>query len=328
MGRVLTYAVTLWAVVTLNFLLPRLLPGDPFLWLSGEAGEEVAVLTEEQHRVLMARYGLDRPLPEQYRRYLAGLARGDLGFSIYYREPVAALVGRRLPWSLLVVGGATLLSLGVGVALGAASVWRRGRLLDRSLLVGLLVVGEIPAFLVGMVLLVGLAGVLGWFPLGGARTPFAGPVPPWQAVADVLHHAALPVAALAISQLGGFYLLSRNSLVTVLAKDFIRTARAKGVPERLVRDRHALRNALLPIVTRGAMQFGAAVGGSVLVENVFAYPGVGRLMGEALAVRDYPLLQGTFLVLAVAVMGANLAADLVYRWLDPRVGSGGEPGGR
>ncbi|MEW5934565.1 MAG: ABC transporter permease, partial [Bacillota bacterium] len=155
MGRVLTYAVTLWAVVTLNFLLPRLLPGDPFLWLSGEAGEEVAVLTEEQHRVLMAQYGLDRPLPEQYRRYLAGLARGDLGFSIYYREPVAALVGRRLPWSLLVVGGATLLSLGGGVALGAASVWRRGRLLDRSLLVGLLVVGEIPAFLVGMVLLVG-----------------------------------------------------------------------------------------------------------------------------------------------------------------------------
>lgn len=317
--RLGSYFITVWVVLSLNFLLPRLLPGDPFLFLSGQAGEEVVVLTGEQHRALASRHSLNRPLAEQYWSYLRMLAGGDLGFSIHFKEPVASLIWRRLPWSLLVVGGATLLSVVTGVALGVASGWRRARAVDTGLLVGLLVIGEIPPFLVGIVLLVSLAGMLGWFPLGGAQTPFMIHPSLWGAIADVLHHAALPILALALAQLSGIYLLSRNSLVSVLAKDFIRTARAKGVPERLVRSRHALRNALLPIVTRVAMQLGAAVGGSILVENVFAYPGLGRLMGEAVAGRDYPLLQGTFLILALAVMGANLLADLICSRLDPRV---------
>lgn len=317
--RVIEYALTFLVIITLNFSLPRLMPGDPFLHLSGEAGEIVEVYTGEQRRYFMEYYGLDRPMWEQYWNYLGDLARGDLGLSYYYKEPVSALIVRRLPWTLLLVSCATLLSVIFGILLGSFSAWRRDGWQDRALYLFMVVFGEIPAFLIGLVLLVFLAAGLELFPLAGSMSHFVQYASFWEKIKDILHHAALPVLTLTLARTGGIYLLVRNTLGTVLTRDYMCTARAKGLKELRIRYRHALRNALLPLVTRIALQMGALIGGAVLAENVFAYPGLGRLMRDAVFVRDYPLLQGIFLTLAVGVMGANLCADLLYRRLDPRV---------
>lgn len=319
--RLLEYMLTFLVIVTLNFFLPRMMPGDPFLHLSGAAGEDVWVFTAEQQQYFLEYYGLDRPLPEQYARYLGGLLQGDLGYSYYYKDGVSQIILRRLPWTLLIVTGATFLSVFLGILLGSYSAWHRGGGQDKVLYLLLVVFSEIPAFLLGIVLLLVFAASLGLFPLSGAMTHFTG-YTGMEKYKDVALHAALPILTLALARVGGIYLLVRNTFTTVLGKDYIRTARAKGLPPYRVRYRHALKNALLPLVTRVALQLGAMVGGAVLVENVFAYPGLGRLMREAVFVRDYPLLQGIFLVLAAGVITANILADLLYRYLDPRTRGG------
>lgn len=316
--RPFEYLLTFLIIITINFFLPRLMPGDPFLHLSGEAGEELVAFTAEQREYFLEYYGLDRPLGQQYWRYLKELARGNLGYSYYYKEPVADIIARRLPWTILLVASATLFSLVLGISLGSYSAWRRGYWQDRALYLFMVVFGEIPAFLIGLVLLIFLAAGLGLFPLAGAKSHFVQHGSFWEKMLDILHHAALPVLTLSLARTGGIYLLVRNSLGNVLTRDYIRTARAKGLTEQRIRYRHALRNALLPLVTRVALQMGAMVGGAVLAENVFNYPGLGRLMRDAVFVRDYPLLQGIFLVLAVGVILANLGADMLYRHLDPR----------
>lgn len=319
--RIAEYLVTLLVIVTMNFFLPRLMPGDPFLHLSGDAGQEIVTFTKEQQEYFAAYYGLDRPLPEQYFRYLTGLTRGDLGFSYYYKDDVAAIILRRLPWTLLMVTAATLLSLILGIVLGSYSAWRRESWQDKATYLFMIIFSEIPAFLLGIMFLILFAAALGLFPLSGGMTHFAG-YTGWEKVKDILHHAALPVITLSLARSGGIFLLVRNTLTTVLGKDYMRTARAKGLTKRRIRYRHAMKNALLPLVTRVALQLGGMVGGAVLVENVFAYPGLGRLMRDAVFVRDYPLLQGIFLVLAFGVLAANLLADLLYRTLDPRTREG------
>ncbi len=311
------YAITFMVIITLNFMLPRMMPGDPFLHLSGEGGEEVWAFTAEQRQYFIEYYGLDRPLPEQYARYLTGLIQGDMGVSYYYKDQVSSIILRRLPWTLMIVAGATLLSLLLGTVLGSFSAFHRESWKDKSLYLLMIVFSEIPAFLLGIVLLIIFAAGMGLFPLSGAMRHFAN-YTGWEHVKNVLHHAALPVITLSLARVGGIYLLVRNTFTTVMGKDYIRTARAKGLTEKRIRYYHALRNALLPLVTRVALQMGAMVGGAVLVENVFAYPGLGLLMRQAVFVRDYPLLQGIFLVLAFGVLGANLLADLLYRVLDPR----------
>lgn len=316
-SRILEYILTFMVIVTLNFLLPRMMPGDPFLHLSAEGGEEIVAFTAEQRRYFLEYYGLDRPLSEQYVRYLTGLVSGDLGLSYYFRDQVSSIIFRRLPWTLFIVVSATFLSLILGVLLGSFSAWHRESWKDKILYLGMIIFSEIPAFLLGIVLLILFAAGMGLFPLSGAMTHFAN-YSGWDKVKDVLYHAALPVITLSLARVGGIYLLVRNTFITVLGKDYIRTARAKGLSEGRIRYYHALKNALLPLITRVTLQLGAMVGGAVLVENVFAYPGLGQLMRQAVNVRDYPLLQGIFLVLAVAVLGANLLADLLYRVLDPR----------
>lgn len=317
--KFIEYLFTFLLIITLNFALPRLMPGDPFLHLSGDAGELVQGYTDLQRTYFLEYYGLDRPVAEQYRRYLAALVRGDLGFSYYYKEPVLNIIARRLHWTLLLVVSATVVSLIAGIILGSYSAWRRGYWQDKTLYLLMVVFGQIPAFLVGLALLILLAAGTGLFPLAGAVTHFTPYTSAWDRIKDILHHAALPVLTLALARTSGIYLLVRNSLGTILTRDYMRTARAKGLAEVRIRYRHALRNALLPLVTRVAMQMGAMVGGSVLAENVFAYPGLGRLMRDAVFVRDYPLLQGIFLVLAFGVLAANYLADLLYRRLDPRI---------
>ncbi|MDH7576525.1 MAG: ABC transporter permease [Bacillota bacterium] len=321
-SKLLEYGITLWLVITLNFLLPRIIPGDPFLVLSSTDPEnEEVVLSEEQRQFFFRYYGLDRPIGEQYLSYIWELSRGNLGYSLYYKEPVSQIILRRLPWTAFMVIAAVVLSTGIGVILGSVSAWSRKKWLDRLLFLNMIFLSEIPAFLLGLMLLFAFAAGLGLFPLSGAMTHFIDYHGWWEKLLDVLHHAFLPVVALTITHLGGMYLLARNSIITVLEKDYLRTAWAKGLPNSRIIFRHALRNALLPVVTRVFLSLGSLVGGAILVENVFAYPGLGHLMRESVRFHDYPVIQGIFLVVTICVLTANFFADLVYKKLDPRVGA-------
>lgn len=316
------YATVIFIILVLNFFLPRMMPGDPFLILSADTENEiVSVLTEEQREYFKSYYGLDRPLHEQFISYLGSLARGDLGNSIYYKVPVIEAIWLRLPWTALIVVGATVISAISGVLLGLFSARNREKAGDKFLLLGLISFAEIPSFLLGLIILLAFAVRLKIFPLAGAVTPFVHYSVPLDMALDVCYHAALPVITLALTQLTGIYLLVRNTLVTVMTKDYIRTARAKGIGDRLVWTRHALRNALLPVVTRVGFMVGMLMGGSVLVENVFSYPGVGSLLREAVVARDYPLIQGIMLIMAVSILSVNYLVDIIYEHLDPRVAS-------
>lgn len=313
------YPVVFLVVITINFFLPRLMPGDPFLFLSVTDDVSDIIYTEEQIAEYKAYYGLDRPLMKQYLSYLKGLATGYLGYSIYYNRDVTEIILSRLPWTLFIVSLSLLLSSLAGIVIGSLSAWFRKRVLDPALYFVMITVSEIPAFLMGVFFLFLFAARLRWLPLSGGITPFARFQSSAELMGDLLAHAALPVATLTLSRMGEFYLLSRNSMIGVLTKDYIKTARAKGLKRRKILFRHALKNALPPVVARIFISLGMLFGGAVLVENVFDYPGIGRLMREAVVVRDYVLIQGIFFFITLMVLLMNLLADLVHRRMDPRL---------
>lgn len=321
-GIVLQYATTLFIILILNFFLPRMMPGDPFLLLSaGSENEVISVLTQEQRQYYIDYYGLNRPIYEQFLSYLISMATGDMGVSIYYKIPVVDAIMSRLPWTMLIVFGATIISTISGILLGIFSARRREKGADKLTIIGLISFAEIPSFLLGIIMLLTFAVNLKLFPLSGAMTPFAHYTGIAYKVWDISYHAFLPMMTLALTQLTGVYLLTRNTLITVITKDYIRTARAKGIGESLVWNRHALRNALLPVVTRVGFQISMLVGAAVLVENVFCYPGIGRLLRESVVARDYPLIQGIMLAMAISVLTVNYLVDALYTHLDPRTSS-------
>ncbi|MDO9492350.1 ABC transporter permease [Acetobacterium sp.] len=318
--KIFEYVLTIWIIITLNFLLPRFLPGDPFLLLSSDSPDnEEIVMTQEQQDYYKSYYGLDKSMGEQYATYLNQLLHGDLGYSIYYKVPVSQLIWGRLGWTIFMVISAMVISTGIGVILGSISAWNRDQWSDKMLYFQLILISEIPVFLIGLMILIVFSAWLRLFPLSGAMTHFEDYSSWWEQLGDILSHAFLPIMVLSISQLGGMYLLVRNSMITVLSKDYLRTARAKGLTQQRIVFHHALRNALLPVVTRIFLSLGGLVGGAILVENVFAYPGLGRLMRECIKVQDYQVVQGIFLVVTILVLLANFIADRVYKKLDPRV---------
>ena len=307
------------AVVVVVFALPRAMPGDPLAALD-DPDNSLFVTDPVVRENVRAYYGLDQPLPEQFGEYVRQLARGDLGFSIARKTPVATLLRAHLPWTLLLMGVSIVVASLVSFVAGVAATWRRGRISDRSLMTGMTVAQAVPEYALAAVLLIGFAVVLPIFPLAGARTPFAdhGTV---AGVLDVARHLVLPAGALTVSLLGTKFLLVRNTMISALGADYMVLARAKGLPDRLLKYRHAGRNALLPFLTVVGIQAGYAVGGAVFVESVFAYPGMGTLILRAVEARDYPVLEGTFLVLALVVLAVNLGLELVYARVDPRVGA-------
>jgi peptide/nickel transport system permease protein len=305
------YALVLWAAVTLNFALPHLAGGDPVTYLYGGSGD----LTGAQHARLEAEYGLDRPVLEQYGAFWADLARGDLGFSVAENRPVASILADALPWTLLLVGTATVAATVMGTLLGALAAWRRGRRGEGAMVGGVLALDAMPGFWIGMVLIAVLSVRLGWFPSFGATPVTAGG---WAQVGEVARRLALPAATITLASLGSAFLLARAAMTTTLDAPFIRLARAKGLSERRVALRHGLRNALLPVHTNVTLAVGAMFSGAVVVETVFAYPGMGRVIHGAVTARDFPLLRGAFLVTTVAVIAANLVAELTYPLVDPR----------
>ena len=296
----------------INFTIPRLMPGDPFDYEGAAAGEEGEALSAEYKAYLRSYYGLDRPFGEQLAASVRRNLRGDLGDSIHYRRPVAEVLAQRLPWTALVMGCSLALSMLLGVTLALLCVRRRGA--DRVLYGLLAGLAETPAFLVGLLLLFLVAARVDWLPLSGAVTAFGVYRSEWEWVKDVAVHALLPVTALTAVTTPGFFFTARASFLSVLEKPYILGARAKGLREGRIRWRYVLANALPPIVVRFFLSVGAAVGGTLLVENVFAYPGLGLVMREAVRYRDYPMIQGVFLLSAVLVLLSLFAADLLNGW--------------
>ncbi|TMR93553.1 ABC transporter permease [Nonomuraea basaltis] len=314
-GRLAEYAAVLVVALTLNFALPRALPGGP-LKLFGSP-EALARLTADERAQIATQYGFGKPVPEQFLDYLGGVFTLDLGTSLSDGRPVTQALGEALPWTLLLVGTSIVATALAGVTLGVLGALRRRRGKGSGLLGTAIVLDSFPQFWLGMLLIV-LFGVqlqvLPTFGVSGVEGV---------TVSGVLVHLVLPVSTMTLTGMGYLFLYTRSSLLTVLTSEPIQHAHARGVPYgRLVR-RHALRPALLPVHTILMLEIGFLAAGSIVVETVFAYPGLGRLTFGAIAARDYPLMQGAFLVLTLMVVLMNALADATYPLLDPRARTGG-----
>lgn len=314
--RVFGYLLVLWLGATVNFLLPRMLPGDPVEFL---VGEEASRLTPQQHHAVLAQFGLDQPLPEQYWGYLGGLVRLDLGTSVAHGSPVLEVIASRVPWTVLLVGSAILLAFALGFALACLFHGLRRAQGPSALLGGVVLFGSLPPFWVGMLLIAIFAGVLGWLPSHGALDPEA---VGWPAVGSLLRHALLPVATLTLAYLPSVFLLARAGLEEALGAAYVALARAHGAGPLRVLLRQATPNVALPLINQFAMSFGTLLGGTVVVESVFAYPGLGLALYEGILAHDFPLVQGLFLLLVFTVVLTNFAADVLQALLDPRLRSG------
>ncbi|NSY46404.1 ABC transporter permease (plasmid) [Agrobacterium tumefaciens] len=296
---------TLWLVLTLVFVALRILPGDPALVALGDYA------TPEQLALFRAQTGLDAPLWQQYFSFLWDVVRLDFGASLISKESVVGLISYNLPYTIALTLGATGLGVILGVPFGVLAAVRKNKLPDSAMRVFSLVGYAIPDFYLGAILLITFALHLQFFPINGGGEGFF----------DQLHHLILPAVTLAILKIAFLGRLTRTSLLEVLSKDYIRTARAKGAPEKRVIYKHALRNALLPIVTGLGLSLLATLSGSVAVELVFNRPGLGSTLIKAIAERDYPLIQGTIVVFALMVVVVNLLVDMLYSVIDPRIRS-------
>lgn len=313
------FLLTLWAVVTLNFFIPRLQPGDPAEKMVRAFVGRDAQLDPAQVAAVRAMLGAPTgSLLDQYRDYLAQVLRGDFGVSYsFYPFSVTTVIANAFWWTVILITIVYVISFIIGVLLGAFAAWKRNSRFDSVVTIGSTFLGTLNPFWIALLMLYVFAFSLGWFPMRGGygqSTPGLN----LEFVGDALYHAVLPAATLLIVTPIGWILGMRNTMIMNLGEDYVRLARAKGLPDRVVALNYAARNALLPSITGFALALGGVLGGAILVENAFDYPGLGRLMGIAVANKDYPLLQALMLLTTVATLVANLVADLLYGVLDPR----------
>jgi peptide/nickel transport system permease protein len=323
-------------VIVLNFFLFRVLPGDP-----ARAGLHDPRMTVEARQAIRARFGLDKPvincfenlnplrlgsctvnpLQTQFFIYVGNLLRGELGISYHTNRPVADVLTERLWNTVLLVGAGQALSIIIGISLGLLAAWKARTAVDYSALVGSLVAWSLPTFWLGIILLFIGSRELG-LPIGGKMTPGGNFATTWDEWLDVGRHLILPTLTFTIVFVGEYMLIMRSTVLDVLSEDYILTAKAKGLSTFQILKDHALRNSMLPMVTIIALNLGFTVAGAIQIETVFSWPGLGQSIFEAVGRRDYPMLQGAFLLIAVSVILANLIADLLYSYLDPRVRTG------
>jgi peptide/nickel transport system permease protein len=315
LGRKVLHALlTLWFVISFNFILFRVMPGDPIGLLA--RSQHLSRQDQEEQR---ANLGLDLPLPQQYVRYMADTLTGKFGLSVRQAKPVTEMIAERVTPSLLLVGLGTVFSTVIGVLIGIRGAWKRGSFFDKSTLYGSLALYSMPEGWLGMLLLLLFGGtVFHFFPAGGYRSA-GGDLQGLEYMVDVGKHLFLPVLTLTLGYVGEYAIIMRASLVEMMGEDFVQTARAKGVPDRLVRRRHAVPNAFLPTFTLIFLSFGFLLGGAIVVETVFSFPGMGLLAWEAANELDFPVLQAFFLLSSGMVIIFNLIADVTYGYLDPRI---------
>ncbi|AVJ27323.1 ABC transporter permease [Achromobacter spanius] len=325
LSRVGKALVVVLGVVIINFFLIRLAPGDPAAVLAGQAGAGDAAYVDQ----LRVAFGLDKPILTQLLLYLKGVVQLDLGFSYRNHVPVLDLIVERLPATFLLMSCAFVFSIVLGVLLGVVAAKARyrnkRRWIDSSVMTGALLLYATPLFWLSLMGILLFSVVLGWLPAFGMETVGAN-LTGWARAGDIALHLILPTVTLGCFFMAVYVRLTRASMLEVIGMDFVKTARAKGVsPSRVIRA-HVLRNALLPVITFAGIQLGQMAGGAVLTETVFAWPGIGRLMFDALLQRDYQLLLGIFLVTSIMVVVFNLLTDVLYRLIDPRIGAGAQQG--
>lgn len=328
--------LTILFVIVLNFFLFRVLPGDP-----ARSGIRDPRLTVQAIEAIRVRFGLDKPvincvqqinplkwgdclvnpLETQFFIYVGNLLQGELGISYHSNRPVADVLVERLWNTVLLVGAGQLLSIFIGIAIGVVAAWKLRTAIDFGALVGGLTAWSLPTFWLGIILLMLGSRHFG-LPIAGKVTPGATYASNWEQIQDVLRHLILPTLTFTIVFVGEYLVIMRSTMLDVLSEDYILTAKAKGLSTFQILKDHALRNSMLPMVTIIALNLGFTVAGAIQIETVFSWPGLGRTIFEAVGRRDYPVLQGAFLIIAVAVVFANLIADLLYSFLDPRVRAG------
>jgi peptide/nickel transport system permease protein len=311
--RVIQLLPIMIVIVCVNFFIIHLAPGDPIIYLTGDAPVSREFIDE-----LRAQYGLDRPLYQQLWTYLARVAQGDLGYSYISHDSVSNIILTRLPATLLLLGAQFVLSIIIGIALGAIAAYRRGSVTDHVTSFISLVGFAVPAFWLGQMMILIFALKLDLFPAQGMRS-LRFELTGWAALVDLMHHLVLPTVTLTIFNLALIARVTRSNMINVLRMEYITFARSKGVPERDVVMVHALRNAILPVITVIGLNLRTLIAGAVLTETVFAWPGIGRLSYEAIFARDYPVLMGILIVIGFTVVVANILTDIAYSYLDPRV---------
>jgi peptide/nickel transport system permease protein len=312
------FVITLWAALTINFILPRVMPGNP--------GEAMLVrfhgrVSPQAIKTIEAAFGVhsDQNPVQQYLQYLADTMRGDFGTSLtYFPSSVGDVIKQGLPWTVGLIGMATIVAFLLGTLLGMLSAWRRGGFLDSILPPVFIVISAFPYFWLGLLALLLFSITLGWFPLGFAYQISSSINLSWSFVGEVAWHGFLPALTIVITSIGGWILTMRNTMITTLAEDYVKMARAKGLSPVRIMLMYAGRNAILPNLTGFAMSLGFVISGAILVEIVFNYPGLGFLLLQAVNSEDFALMQGLFLLITVAVLVAVLAADFLTAWLDPR----------
>lgn len=309
--RLLWAIVILWIVTLVVFFSMRLLPGDPLIIFLGQS-QEMGSLSEEQLDNLRAEYGLDKPVVVQYLTWVGGILKGDLGTSIYYREKVSTLLGQRFPVTLYLGLTAFVIATFVGIFLGLVAAVRRGKWVDAIATILANIGVCIPVFWLGLLMMYVLGLKAGWLPIAGYTSPFDNL---WLS----LKQAIMPITCLAVTQMGFIARQTRSSMLEVIRQDYIRTAWSKGLQERVVIMTHALKNSLIPVVTLLGMGVGLVIAGSVLVETIFAIPGIGRLLVTSMFAQDYVVIQSGTLVIATIIMLCNLVVDISYGWFDPRI---------
>lgn len=318
--RVAFYAMALLVALSINFFLPRMMPGDPVeLIFAGFQGK----LAPEALETLKIAYGFDdnATLAQQYVEYLSSTVKGDFGISISsFPEPVSLVIGRSLKWTLILVGVSTIISYGIGTLLGIIAAWRREGFVDVVVMPVLSIFRTFPYFWIALVVLYFLGLNLKWFPTSGAydsalRVNWSS----WEFIKSVLYYAAMPIFTIVITSLGPNILGMRNYMIGVVTQDYVTLAKAKGLHDRRIMLTYAARNAILPNVTGFGLRLGFLIGGATVTEIVFSYPGMGFKLLQAVNARDYPLMQGIFLAITLAVLLTNFLVDILYIFLDPRV---------
>ncbi|MDP9184866.1 MAG: ABC transporter permease [Actinomycetota bacterium] len=309
--RAIFAMVTVFVAITINFFLFRVLPGSAVRNLS-----RVPNATPELQQALAAQFGLDKPLWEQYVIYVKELLHGNMGVSFSNQQPVAGNLWEALANTIPMVALGTVVAIVVGIITGVLSAWRRGTKLDQVSTNAAIAFYSFPTQWLALVLLIYLSA---WFPSHGRTDDFLMNPTWWEHQMDVLRHMALPSLTLALTLYGEYTLIVRSAMLETLGEDYVLTARAKGLAQRTIVTRHALRNAMLPIITLIALSLGYVVAGTILIESVYSWPGIGNAVYQAVIERDYPMLQGAFLVLTVSVVFFNFLADVLYSALDPRI---------
>ncbi|HEX6291898.1 MAG TPA: ABC transporter permease [Herpetosiphonaceae bacterium] len=322
--RILFFLLTLWAAITLNFFIPRLQPGDPAEAIVRKIAGQNRAIDPAQVAAIRAMLGTpDGNLFQQYVDYLGNLVRGEFGVSSsYFPYTVMEMIGQAILWTIALAGVTQVLGFIIGTLLGAFAAWRRNTAFDSIVSLGLTFLGTLPYYGIAMLMIYVFAFKLNWLPMGGGFSQTSTREYGWEYTGDILRHAILPALSILLTAPIGWVMGMRNNMIQTLGEDYTRLALAKGLSPWKVALRYSARNAIMPNVTGFAISLGGILGGLVFVEGLFNYPGMGRLLFEAVGNRDYPLMQTIFLFTTVGVLLANLIADLMYGWLDPRVRKG------